>query len=138
MSPTVRALAQRLIAYEAALDSSALADGSDSCRVCEKLRRSLGTLVGPEAYRALAARALTRAKREAPLLSAVQVNRDGSIEGLIGEAIEANDILIAHLIGLLGTFLGETVTLWLLGDIWSDLPGSRIELRGSNSQEPAN
>ena len=99
--------------------------------MCEKLRRSLETVVGPEAYRSLVARALILAKREAPILDAVQVEDDGSIKGLTGEAVKANDILIAHLIRLMETFMGETVTLWILNDIWPHLPGSRIRVRGN-------
>jgi len=127
---TARDLAQWLIAYEASLDRTPQDDISGTCRVCEKLRRSLGSLVGPEAYRTLTMRALTLAKREAPLLTGVQVENDGSISGLIGEAINSNHILIGHLISLMERFIGTTVTLWLIRDIWTDLPNFEIERLG--------
>lgn len=128
-SPTTYELAERLIAYEAALDRTSHLDLSETCHVCEKLRRSLGTLVGPEGYRSLLARALILAKREIPLLGAVKIKEDGSIEGLTGKATEANVVLIGHFLGLMETFIGEAVTVWLLNDIWQDLPGLRIKLR---------
>ena len=130
MTTTTQDLADRLLVYEAALDRTHQLELSETCHVCEKLRRSLGTLLGPDAYYALAARALSMAKREAPTLNAVQVKADGSIKGLIGEAAEANNILVAHLIGLMVNFIGETVTLWLLNDMWPNLPGDRIDVSG--------
>ncbi|WP_212733137.1 hypothetical protein [Terriglobus roseus] len=62
------------------------------------------------------------AKREAPILEAVQITESGSIKGLTGEAVNANSILIAQFIELMKTFIGETVTLWLVDDIWPGLP----------------
>ncbi len=127
-SPTTYELAERLIAYEAALDRTLQLDLSETCHVCEKLRRSLSTLVGPEGYRSLLARALILAERETPLFGAVKVKEDGSIEGLTGKATKANVVLIGHFLHLMETFIGEAVTVWLLNDIWKDLPGSRIKL----------
>lgn len=129
VSPTTLDLAERLLVYEAVLDRTRQAELYETCPVCEKLRRSLGTLVGPDAYHSLITRALRIAKREAPALNAVQIKADGSIEGLIGEATKASNVLVAHLIELMATFIGEPVTLWLLNDIWPNLPGSRIEVR---------
>ena len=69
-------------------------------------------------FRSLLSRALTLARAEAPSLSAVRVAADGSLEGLdeLGSQIEKDQvreggvILIAHLLGLLLTFIGETMT----------------------------
>lgn len=129
---TTRDLAERLLDYEAAFDHTLQGKSSDTCQVCEKLRRSLERLLGADAYSLLVARALALAKLEAPILHSVQVTENGSIEGLTGEAINGNGILIAHLIGLMETFIGETVTLWLLNDIWPTLPGPRMKLRETN------
>ena len=129
MSSSIRDLADRLLVYEAALDRKHQAELSETCHVCEKLRHSLGTLVGPEAYYSLVTHALSMAKRETLVLHAVQINPDGSIDGLYGEATKATNLLVAHLIGLAVTFIGETVTLWLLKDTWPNLPGERIAIR---------
>jgi len=78
-------------------------------------------------------RALTLAKREASILDGVQVKEDGSLEGLTGEAMEQGEVLVAHLIGLLETFIGEALTLRLLHDAWPDLPVFDITPEGKQS-----
>jgi hypothetical protein len=67
---------------------------------------------------------LTLAKREAPALSVVQVKPDGSMEGLEGAAGAATPVLVTYLLSLLITFIGDTLTMRLLYDIWPDLPGA--------------
>ena len=70
------------------------------------------------------ARALTLAKQESPVLGGWEVMSDGSLQGLNGEASQSGVVLVAQLIGLMITFIGESLTLRLLHDIWVDLPGS--------------
>jgi hypothetical protein len=43
--------------------------------------------------------------------------------GLEGAAAQASSILVAHLIMLLMTFIGESLTLTLLRDIWPEIEG---------------
>jgi len=65
---------------------------------------------------------------EAPSLRAVQIAPDGSLQGLdelepkIGKdlAREGGAILIAQLIGLLLTFIGEGLTLQMVQDVWPE------------------
>jgi hypothetical protein len=82
------------------------------------------------AFESLAFRALTQAKSEAPGLSAARVTADGSLQGL-GEfdpqvGIDKNQtgedgvILLARLLNLLLIFLGETLTLRLVRDVWPE------------------
>lgn len=101
--------------------------------VSEKLRHPLSALMGAIGFRALLARALTLAKAQLPSLNAVQVKRDGSLEGLNGlrndEAAEASVTLIAQLLGLLGTFIGENLMLRLVRDMWPDVPVNNAESR---------
>jgi hypothetical protein len=120
---TTREFAQRLVAYEGVGAASALADTHAVCRVCDKLRRPITTLAGAAGFRSLLARALTLAKQESPVLGAWEVRADGSLHGLNGEAAQSGEVLIAHLIGLMITFIGEALTLRLLHDVWLDLPG---------------
>jgi hypothetical protein len=133
VSPATRDLANRLLAYEAALDRTLQDGSSNTCHVCEELRRSLESLLGPDAYSSLATRALALAKLEAPApaLASVQVIDNGSIEGLTGEATKANGILVAHLIGLMERFIGHAVTLWLLDDTWPTLSDSPMNAQGN-------
>jgi len=99
-----------------------MADMHSVSRVCDKLRRPITTLAGAAGFRSLLARALTLAKRESPVLGAWEVQADGSLQGLNGEAAQSGAVLIAHLIGLMITFIGEALTLRLLHDVWLDLP----------------
>jgi hypothetical protein len=116
--------ARRLLAEEAAVDETSLTTGSSISRVYEKLRGSLCALAGVASFRSLASRALTLAKAEAPSLSAMQVNADGSLQ-VPSEASEreltageGGVILLAQLLGLLHAFIGEGLTLRLLQDTW--------------------
>lgn len=129
-----RALAEQLVAYEAAFGSVYAADSLATCRVCEKLRRPLVTLTGTAGFSSLLARALTLAKRESSALNAVQVNPDGSLENLNGEAALVHPILVGHLLALLITFIGEALTVQLLLDVWPDLPGLGLNPLGKESK----
>jgi hypothetical protein len=126
--PKSRQLAQRLLTYEAVAGENSEPAESAAFRVCAKLRRPLITLAGVAGFRSLLSRALTQARAEAPSLSAVQVAADGSVKGL-GELASQTDkerardggaILIAQLIGLLLTFIGEGLTLRLVQDVWPE------------------
>jgi hypothetical protein len=126
--PKSRQLAQRLLTYEAVAGENSEPAESAAFRVCAKLRRPLITLAGVAGFRSLLSRALTQARSEAPSLSAVQVAADGSVKGL-GELASQTDkepardggaILIAQLIGLLLTFIGEGLTLRLVQDVWPE------------------
>jgi hypothetical protein len=78
-----------------------------------------------DGFQALASRALALAKSQSPRLSAVQVTASGGLRGLgevesqtdADEDGEAGIILIAQLLGLFLTFLGEATTLHLLEDL---------------------
>ena len=133
-APTTRELAQRLLAYEAVEAGNANADTQAVCRVCDKLRHSLTTLAGAAGFRSLLARALTLAKQESPVLGAWEVKSDGSLQGLSGEAAQSGAVLIAHLVGLMITFIGESLTLRLLHDVWVDLPDSKVKFERDESK----
>jgi hypothetical protein len=120
-------LAQRLLNYEAVAGENSEPTESAAFRVCAKLRRPLITLAGVAGFRSLLSRALTLARAEAPSLSAVQVAADGSLKGLDELASQTDKkqardgaILIAQLIGLLLTFIGEGLTLRLVQDVWPE------------------
>jgi len=128
--PESRHLAQRLLTYEAVAGENSEPAESAAFRVCAKLRRPLITLAGVAGFRSLLSRALTLARAEAPSLSAVQVAADGSLKGLDElepqididkeQARDRGTILIAQLIGLLLTFIGEGLTLRLVQDVWPE------------------
>ena len=120
-----RDLARKLIAGEVDASTTSLQTQPATMRVYERLRRQLGAPVGAEGFKVLASRALALAKLESPRLSVVQVTQNGDLRGL-GEVEsqpgkeeygEAGIILIAQLLGLFLTFLGETTTLRLVEDL---------------------
>ena len=131
---TTHELAQRLLACESAEAGTADADTHAVYRVCEKLRRPLSTLAGAAGFRSLLARALTLAKQESPALGAWEVKSDGSLEGLNGEVAPSGAVLIAHLVGLMMTFIGESLTLRLLHDVWIDLPHPEVKSEKDKSK----
>jgi hypothetical protein len=120
-----RDLARRLVASEADASTTTLQAEPATVRVYDRLRRQLGAPVGVDGFQALASRALSLAKSESPRLNAVQVTADGGLRGLgevesrieEDEGSEAGIILIAQLLGLFLTFLGEATTLRLMEDL---------------------
>jgi hypothetical protein len=137
--PTMRDLAQRLLAYEAFAEKTSEPANFATLRVYEKLRQGLGEFAGIAGFHSLAARALALARTEAPSLSAVRVAEDGSLQGLSEiehqfdiDKVQAGEFpagaggiaLIARLLGLLHIFLGETLTLRLLRVTW---PGAAFD-----------
>ena len=126
--PAIRDLARRLIALEMARDESPGATSGGAIRVCDRLRLSLSKLTGVAGFRSLMSRALALAKAEVPSLAPAQVQPDGSLERLDGTGRdqgasasgEAGVPVVAHLLGLLATFIGEPLTLHLVRDAWPD------------------
>ncbi len=111
---------------EAVAGKGAAGKGTALARVCEKLRLVLSASLGTTGFRALFARAVTMAIAEVPGMPAVQMTVDGSFENLgvverqsnKGKTAKEEVILIAHLLGLLVVFLGETLMLQLVQDAW--------------------
>jgi hypothetical protein len=135
VAASVREIANQLIAFESGLQSISDADENATCRVCEKLRRPLITLAGTAGFSSLARSGLwSLARREAPALDAVSVEPDGSLKGLEGAAALATPVLVAHLLNLLITFIGQTLTIRLLHDIWPDMPLTGQPAIGKESQ----
>jgi hypothetical protein len=139
----MRDLARRLLTYEAVAGKASEPAESATLRVYEKLRTSLSAFAGVSAFESLAFRALMQAKSESPALWAVQVAAGGSLQGLgefepqiemekdLAGEFQGDDggiILIARLLGLLRTFLGEALTLSLLRNAW---PGETFDDRNS-------
>jgi hypothetical protein len=120
-----RDLARNLVACETGASTTSLQTEAATVRVYERLRRQLGAPVGVEGFQALASRALALAKSESPRLNAVRVTANGGLRGLgevesqtdPNEDGEAGIILIAQLLGLFLTFLGEATTLRLIEDL---------------------
>ncbi len=127
-SASMRALAQQLLALEAASQSEINPHGGAGVRVCEKLRISLTRFAGADGFTALLRRALALAQADAPLLQTLKLDGDGRLHGLeelasegVNTGVDAATHVIAHLLGLLATFIGEPLTLGLVRGAWPEL-----------------
>lgn len=123
----MQVLAQRLLAVEAASESTSVPATHEAVRVCEKLRISLTRFAGADGFKSLLQRALVLASAEVPALKQFQVSAEGSLEGV--EAVaqelpqgggEAAAAVTRHLLGLLVTFVGKPITLKLVRDAWPE------------------
>ena len=147
--PETRDLAHQLLAYEAFAGETSEPAESATHRVYEKLRHSLIEFSGVASFYSLASRALALASSEAPSLSAARISEDGTLEGLAEfepqidiERVRAGEFpagkegtaLIAGLLSLLHIFLGEALTLSLLGHAW---PGGAFDDRNSGNGRKA-
>jgi hypothetical protein len=122
-------LAEELSAATGEALTDALADAVE--RACQKLRRPLARLVTEMGYQALLRRALHLAARDFPLLNSVRAGGpdapclDGlpSSMGGVDPAIvrAAATAIIANLIALLATFIGEDIAFRVLRDSWPDV-----------------
>ncbi len=140
--PASRDLARRLLARESAREKNpgrglAAAPVPPAARVCDKLRTVLTTFAGVAGFRSLLTRALTLAATHTPELKEVTVNADGSLSGL--DSVESGkkksapqeweEVLVAQLLDLLVTFVGEGLMHQLVRQAWPDLPASPFRSR---------
>jgi hypothetical protein len=135
-SPRIQDLARRLLALEAARGKSSDERTHAIIVVCEHLRVIISKLVGIAGFAALLSRALAVAKAEVPSLGVLKVRSDGSLEGF-EEALQNQDpeplrsggvVLVAQLLGLLITFIGQSLTLRVVRDAWTDASWDGIDL----------
>ena len=122
--------AKGLIALEITGSRTPELRASAAFAVCEKLRPQLSTFLGKVGFSALLSRALVLAADDAAWLRAVHVDANGSLKGSdepaapVGahERLAGGTLLLAHLLGLLVTFIGEELTLRLVREVWPRLP----------------
>ena len=97
--------------------------------VCEKLRPHLSTFLGKAGFNALLSRALALASTDIAWLRNVHVDAGGSLKeqddarpGTGSERLAGGTLLLAKLLELLVTFIGEELTLRLMREVWPRLP----------------
>ena len=140
----MRNFARRLVAHETNGDQNSETKSRAAFHVCERLRPHLAGLTGSGGFRALNFRALTLAKAEVPGLQALQVKADGTLDGLdeLGAQLdpekfsEGGVVLLAQLLGLLVSFIGEDLTLRLVRDVWPKV--SKSDLNPCNAGNSGN
>ncbi len=125
-SASIRDWARRLLAVEAANQSASETQVHEVVRAFEKLRTSLTQFVGADGFTALLRRALALARADVPALQNVKVTAAGHLEGIeefaadAGAGIKAAGAITEQLLGLLVTFIGESLTLRMLREAWPD------------------
>jgi hypothetical protein len=125
----MRDFAGRLIAIDATGRKSRGTAIPTAFLACEKLRPPLATLLGNVGFSALLSRALALAATEVKWLDVVHVDAGGALEGLTepqakispAESARGGVVLLAQLLGLLATFIGEDLTLRLVREVWPKL-----------------
>jgi hypothetical protein len=130
VTPSLRHFARRLIRHETGGGESSRTQPQALFQVTEKLRLQLTTIMGAAGYQSLISRALALAITEAPWLREVQIQSDGSLEGLeqlqarLGrDTFLAGGVpLLAQLLGLLVAFIGSSLTARVLHEIWPKIP----------------
>jgi len=126
-----RTAAERIL-VESAMGKRAVAAVPAAIRAVQRFHHVLNTLIGREGFRTLLARAVTLAKAEVPSLIDLRVTQDGELAGL--NLVDNRDgkprfhegevVLIANLLGLLVTFIGEALMLRVVKDAW---PKARLD-----------
>lgn len=121
-TPAIRDFARRVIALEAARDGLPGMPAGGAGRVSDRLRGPLARLGGTAGYRSLLSRALALAKAEVASLNPVRIRDDGSLEGFDGDfpGGDGEAAVVAHLLGLMATFIGEPLMRQLVLDLWPD------------------
>jgi hypothetical protein len=122
----MRNFASCLITLETKAGDLSRTGAATAFPVPEKLRPTLCMLVGNEGFRTLLARSLTLASAEIPWLHAVKVSAEGHLEGWDGlhaqlgpeKFFEGRVVLLAQLLGLLVAFIGESLTVRLVSEVW--------------------
>ena len=125
VKPKLRIYAERLVAYETGRTASSRSNPTAAFVVLETLSPHFGALMGAAGFRALLSRALLLANAEVAWLRVLHVRDDGSFEGLDKLEAQANReeiaaggiVLLAQLLGLLTTLIGEELTLRLLSNV---------------------
>ncbi len=133
----MRNLARSLIAAERRKSDSSDTNARAAFRVCGKLRESLSALTGAVGYRTLLMRAFALATVEVPWLAELKVGPGGSVlipdplprETEESVAAQGGEALVAHVLELLATFIGEALTRRLVQQIWP-----RTAFDGPNSE----
>lgn len=134
----MRNVAKHLMIYEQAGKKYSGLDGRWEFNFNERLRLHLAILYGIAGYRSLLARALVMADAEVPWLRKLHMKSDASLEGLeilrdhldADEILEGKIALLAQLLGSLVAYVGPTLALRLLLEVWPNIPLSQLDLGG--------
>lgn len=128
-TPRMRDLAHRLIAIETGGEESSRTENQTALEVVQKLRPALEELMGSTGFHALVSRSLVLAEKEVPGLGGARMNADGGVEHFQETQVKTapqpvstgGAVMLAWLLGLLMSFIGEILTMQLVIEVWPDL-----------------
>ncbi len=129
VTPRMRELSKRILDHTSGQRAASNTSAAPASLAVSELRLPLANLMGGAGYRALLLRSLTLGGLEVPWLHTVSVNPDGTPQGMdelraqVGAAAFAkgNVALTAIMLTLLVAFVGQTLTLHLIRDVWPGL-----------------
>ena len=124
--------AERIIAYDARGNQASPTNRAAVFAVMEKLQPHLANLMGQTGFGALFAQALVLASAQVPWLRGVQATAESAgilsqlatLEGQVDpqEFAAGRVEILAQLLGLLAAFIGSTLMLRLVREVWPRLP----------------
>ena len=128
----MRDFAARVVAFEARENGTTGAGNPVAFSICEKLRPHWANLMGSIGFRTLLSRALVSARGKAAWLRAVHVQADGVLEWsgkpeeqpAAAEMAVGSAVLLVELVGLLEGFIGDTLAMRMMHDVWPKLSPS--------------
>lgn len=138
-TPTQRDRARRLLAHEARGDESSTGLAVAADRMCRRLSRHSGKVLGVDTFYALLARALAFVKTDFPFLETVAVDPSqacllGLRESLQGQSVsqvsDAIVAVVATFLALLATFIGEELSLSVLVEVWAESSLADVSISG--------
>jgi len=129
-------LARRVLLHEAGGRTEPLTLPEAAERVDARLKGRLGGLIGQTGYTILVVRAVRLARGEVPTLEGVTVDTgaEGGLDGIRAFALASDagadeaglTAILAHVIGLLITFIGEDLALRLVREAWPELAHGQV------------
>jgi len=144
--PAARELARRVLLHEAGGHPEPAALAEAAGRADARLRGRLADLVGITGYATLVARAVHLAQSEVPALERVTVDVreaagvEGGLRGVQEFALASDGdpavveaaltAILAHVVGLLVTFIGEGLAIRLIGEAWPELVDAQDNAEG--------
>ena len=131
-NPQLRDMARQLLERERRQAEKPADVGEASERTFQRLQEHMSNLIGRVGFQALMTRAAHLTRAEAGWIESIAIERESrvTLQGLdvvleregAARAMEGMVLLLANLIGLLCTFIGEELTLRLLRRIWEEIP----------------
>ena len=134
----IRNVAKNLMIYEAPDIESPESSPRVEFNFNERLRSHIARLYGVAGYRSLLSRALVRADSEVPWLRAMHIKSDGSLDVLDivqahldpDEILEGKIALLSHLLGSLVAYIGPSLALRLMSEVWPKTPLNKLAPSG--------